>query len=89
MLNTFHPSDVHNSYLHGESLSEAIELALAVLERIAPNTDAAAKCTIAEAIIENAGQAGAYPEWAEVYRGARENSPRYAAAERAYAGRVA
>lgn len=72
---------------HGEALAEVIELTLAALERVAPDTATIDLCVIAEAIIENAG--GADPEWRQaewraVYRAAEAGSARYAEAARAF-----
>jgi len=72
---------------HGKALAEVIEITLAALERVAPTTSASDKCCIAEAIIEGAPEPGAdwhHAEWQIVYDAARQGSPRYAAANKAW-----
>lgn len=72
---------------HGTALAEVIELTLAALERVAPDTATLDLCAIAEAIIENAGGADPswrQPEWRAVYRAAEDGAPRYAEAVRAF-----
>ena len=78
---------MHTPHTHGAALAEAIELTLAALERVAPDTQTINLCAIAESIIENAG--GADPawrqaEWRAVYRAAEDGSPRYGEAARAF-----
>lgn len=72
---------------HGAALAEVIELTLAALERVAPDTTTLDLCAIAEAIIENAGGANPawrQPEWRAVYGAAEAGSTRYGEAARAF-----
>lgn len=78
---------MNTPYEHGEALSEVIELTLAALERTAPGTSTLDLCGIAEAIIEGAGGRNPHwkqSDWVRVYAGARDGSPRYREAVRAF-----